>query len=101
MGAYELIRINMELLPHAHSIFSPGFMIVGTVQIIYAASTSPRIGSITNTGLNGAVLQIISHGLISAALFFLARTSYDRIHFAYLDEMGELAIPIPKIFTLF
>nr|YP_010388631.1 NADH-plastoquinone oxidoreductase subunit 4 [Citrus x paradisi]UPQ43310.1 NADH-plastoquinone oxidoreductase subunit 4 [Citrus x paradisi] len=123
MGAYGLIRINMELLPHAHSIFSPWFMIVGTVQIIYAASTSPGqrnlkkriayssvshmgfiilgIGSITDTGLNGAVLQIISHGLISAALFFLAGTSYDRIRFAYLDEMGGLAIPIPKIFTLF
>ncbi|ESR48765.1 hypothetical protein CICLE_v10010880mg [Citrus x clementina] len=94
MGAYGLIRINMELLPHAHSIFSPWFMIVGTVQIIYAASTSPGqrnlkkriayssvshmgfiilgIGSITDIGLNGAVLQIISHGLISAALFFLA-----------------------------
>ncbi|MFS7946321.1 NAD(P)H-quinone oxidoreductase chain 4 [Helianthus anomalus] len=40
MGAYGLIRINMELLPHAHSIFSPWLMVVGTIQIIYAASTS-------------------------------------------------------------
>ncbi|KAJ0104849.1 hypothetical protein Patl1_19433 [Pistacia atlantica] len=92
MGAYGLIRINMELLPHAHSIFSPWLMIVGTMQIIYAASTSPSqrnlkkriayssvshmgfiiigIGSITDTGLNGAILQIISHGFISAALWF-------------------------------
>nr|QRG41501.1 NADH-plastoquinone oxidoreductase subunit 4 [Mangifera persiciforma] len=123
MGAYGLIRINMELLPHAHSIFSPWLMIVGTMQIIYAASTSPSqrnlkkriayssvshmgfliigIGSITDTGLNGAVLQIISHGFISAALFFLAGTSYDRIRLGYLDEMGGLAIPIPKIFTIF
>nr|YP_010395554.1 NADH-plastoquinone oxidoreductase subunit 4 [Haplophyllum dauricum]UQJ73082.1 NADH-plastoquinone oxidoreductase subunit 4 [Haplophyllum dauricum] len=123
MGAYGLIRINMELLPHAHSIFSPWLMIVGTVQIIYAASTSLGqrnlkkriayssvshmgfiilgIGSITDTGLNGAILQVISHGFISAALFFLAGTSYDRIRFAYLDQMGGLSIPIPKIFTLF
>lgn len=123
MGAYGLIRINMELLSRAHSIFSPWFMIVGTMQIIYAASTSPGqrnlkkriayssvshmgfiilgIGSITDTGLNGAILQIISHGFISAALFFLAGASYDRIRLAYLDEMGGLAIPIPKIFTLF
>lgn len=41
MGAYGLVRINMELLPHAHSIFSPWLIIVGTIQIIYAASTSP------------------------------------------------------------
>ncbi|KAI3490037.1 hypothetical protein L1887_45803 [Cichorium endivia] len=123
MGAYGLIRINMELLPHAHSIFSPWLMIVGTIQIIYAASTSPGqrnlkkriayssvshmgfiligIASITDTGLNGAILQIISHGFIGAALFFLAGTSYDRIRLVYLDQMGGVAIPMPKIFTMF
>nr|YP_010385668.1 NADH dehydrogenase subunit D [Krameria erecta]UPN63363.1 NADH dehydrogenase subunit D [Krameria erecta] len=123
MGAYGLVRINMELLPHAHSIFSPWLMIVGTLQIIYAASTSLGqynvkkriayssvshmgfiiigIGSISDMGLNGAFLQIISHGFIGAALFFLAGTSYDRIRFIYLEEMGGMAILIPKIFTMF
>nr|YP_010381189.1 NADH-plastoquinone oxidoreductase subunit 4 [Bupleurum kaoi]QVV25006.1 NADH-plastoquinone oxidoreductase subunit 4 [Bupleurum yinchowense]UDH54679.1 NADH-plastoquinone oxidoreductase subunit 4 [Bupleurum kaoi] len=123
MGAYGLIRINMELLSHAHSIFSPWLVIVGTIQIIYAALTSLGqrnlkkriayssvshmgfiligIGSITDTGLNGAILQIISHGFIGAALFFLAGTSYDRIRLVYLDEMGGIAIPMPKIFTMF
>nr|YP_010882889.1 NADH-plastoquinone oxidoreductase subunit 4 [Androsace kouytchensis]WIF27473.1 NADH-plastoquinone oxidoreductase subunit 4 [Androsace kouytchensis] len=123
MGAYGLVRINMELLPHAHSLFSPWLMIIGTMQIIYAASASSGqrnlkkriayssishmgfiiigIGSITDTGLNGAILQIISHGFIGAALFFLAGTSYDRIRLAYLDEMGGIAIPMPKIFTMF
>nr|WRY72213.1 NADH-plastoquinone oxidoreductase subunit 4 [Meconopsis torquata] len=123
MGAYGLVRINMELLPHAHSIFSPWLIIVGTVQIIYAALTSPGqrnlkkriayssvshmgftiigIASTTDMGLNGAILQIISHGFIGAALFFLAGTSYDRIRLVYLDEMGGIAIPMPKIFTMF
>ncbi|KAL1172550.1 hypothetical protein V6Z11_A05G356300, partial [Gossypium hirsutum] len=101
MGAYGLVRINMELLPHAHSIFSPWLIIVGTMQIIYAASTSLGIGSITDTGLNGAILQIISHGFIGAALFFLAGTSYDRMRLVYLDEMGGMAVSIPKIFTMF
>nr|YP_009581661.1 NADH-plastoquinone oxidoreductase subunit 4 [Glaucidium palmatum]QBK49898.1 NADH-plastoquinone oxidoreductase subunit 4 [Glaucidium palmatum] len=123
MGAYGLVRINMELLTHAHSIFSPWLMIVGAIQIIYAASTSPGqrnlkkriayssvshmgftiigIGSITDTGLNGAILQMISHGFIGASLFFLSGTSYDRIRLVYLDEMGGIAIPMPKIFTMF
>nr|YP_010599686.1 NADH-plastoquinone oxidoreductase subunit 4 [Primulina versicolor]WAL04063.1 NADH-plastoquinone oxidoreductase subunit 4 [Primulina versicolor] len=123
MGAYGLVRINMELFPHAHSIFSPWLMIVGAMQIIYAASTSLGqrnlkkriayssvshmgfiiigIGSITDMGLNGALLQIISHGFIGAALFFLAGTTYDRIRLVYLDEMGGIAIPMPKIFTMF
>nr|YP_009569647.1 NADH-plastoquinone oxidoreductase subunit 4 [Reaumuria trigyna]QBC69700.1 NADH-plastoquinone oxidoreductase subunit 4 [Reaumuria trigyna] len=123
MGAYGLVRINMELLPHAHSRFSPWLLIIGTIQIIYAASTSLGqrnlkkriayssvshmgfiiigISSITDTGLNGAILQIISHGFIGAALFFLAGTSYDRIRLVYLDEMGGIAISMPKVFTLF
>nr|YP_010612416.1 NADH-plastoquinone oxidoreductase subunit 4 [Trigonotis mollis]YP_010612671.1 NADH-plastoquinone oxidoreductase subunit 4 [Trigonotis peduncularis]YP_010612756.1 NADH-plastoquinone oxidoreductase subunit 4 [Trigonotis amblyosepala]YP_010613096.1 NADH-plastoquinone oxidoreductase subunit 4 [Trigonotis tenera]YP_010613266.1 NADH-plastoquinone oxidoreductase subunit 4 [Trigonotis vestita]WAR49488.1 NADH-plastoquinone oxidoreductase subunit 4 [Trigonotis peduncularis var. macrantha]WAR48808.1 len=123
MGAYGLVRINMELLPHAHSIFAPWLVIVGTLQIIYAALTSLGqrnlkkriayssvshmgfiiigIGSITDTGLNGALLQIISHGFIGAALFFLAGTTYDRIRLVYFDEMGGIAIPLPKIFTMF
>nr|APU88561.3 NADH dehydrogenase subunit 4 [Tylosema esculentum] len=123
MGAYGLVRINMELLPHAHSIFSPWLMILGAIQIIYAASTSLGqrnlkkriayssvshmgfimigIGSISDTGLNGAILQIISHGFIGAALFFLAGTSYDRIRILYLDEMGGMSIQMPKIFTMF
>nr|QST20180.1 NADH-plastoquinone oxidoreductase subunit 4 [Brasenia schreberi]QYA17730.1 NADH-plastoquinone oxidoreductase subunit 4 [Brasenia schreberi]UDD74403.1 NADH-plastoquinone oxidoreductase subunit 4 [Brasenia schreberi]UDD74490.1 NADH-plastoquinone oxidoreductase subunit 4 [Brasenia schreberi]WFF45540.1 NADH-plastoquinone oxidoreductase subunit 4 [Euryale ferox] len=123
MGAYGLIRINMELLPHAHSIISPWLMIVGTIQIIYAASTSLGqrnlkkriayssvshmgfiiigISSITDAGLNGAILQIISHGFIGAALFFLAGTSYDRIRLRYLNEMGGIAIVMPRIFTMF
>nr|YP_010691732.1 NADH-plastoquinone oxidoreductase subunit 4 [Vallesia antillana]WBU94919.1 NADH-plastoquinone oxidoreductase subunit 4 [Vallesia antillana] len=123
MGAYGLVRINMELLSHAHYLFSPWLVIAGTIQIIYAASTSLGqrnlkkriayssvshmgfiiigIGSITDTGLNGALLQIISHGFIGAALFFLAGTTYDRTRLVYLDEMGGIAIPMPKIFTTF
>nr|YP_010287096.1 NADH-plastoquinone oxidoreductase subunit 4 [Hydrocharis chevalieri]UKT61105.1 NADH-plastoquinone oxidoreductase subunit 4 [Hydrocharis chevalieri] len=123
MGAYGLIRINMEFLPHAHSMFSPWFVIVGTIQIIYAASTSfgqrnlkkriayssvshmgfiiIGIGSITNAGLNGAFLQLISHGFIGAALFFLGGTGCDRTHLVYLDEMGGVSVPMPKLFTLF
>nr|QGQ56201.1 NADH-plastoquinone oxidoreductase subunit 4 [Monimopetalum chinense] len=123
MGAYGLVRINMELLPHAHSLFSPWLIIIGTMQIVYAASTSPGqrnfkkriayssvshmgfiiigISSLSNTGLNGALLQIISHGFIGAALFFLAGTSYDRIRLLYLDTMGGMAISVPKIFTMF
>nr|QFR99615.1 NADH-plastoquinone oxidoreductase subunit 4 [Cyanotis ciliata] len=123
MGAYGLIRINMEFLPHAHSLFAPWLVIIGTIQIIYAALTSLGqrnlkkriayssvshmgfliigIGSITNIGLNGAVLQMLSHGFIGAALFFLAGTCCDRIRLVYLDQMGGISIPMPKLFTMF
>lgn len=123
MGAYGLIRINMELLPHAHSIISPWLIIIGTIQIIYGALTSfgqrnlkkriayssishmgfivIGISSITDMGLNGAILQMLSHGFIGAAFFFLVGTSCDRIRFVYLEEMGGLSILMPKMFALF
>lgn len=123
MGAYGLIRINMELLPNAHSFFAPWLVILGGIQIVYAALTSLSqrnlkrriayssvshmgfvligIGSITNLGLNGAILQMISHGLIGASLFFLAGISYDRTRTLTLDQMGGIGTFMPKIFTLF
>nr|YP_010424527.1 NADH-plastoquinone oxidoreductase subunit 4 [Huperzia crispata]USH59037.1 NADH-plastoquinone oxidoreductase subunit 4 [Huperzia crispata]WRB00828.1 NADH-plastoquinone oxidoreductase subunit 4 [Huperzia crispata] len=123
MGGYGLIRINMELLPHAHSIFAPWLVIVGAFQIVYAASISSSqrnskrriayssishmgfvligIGSATNIGLNGAISQMISHGLIGAAPFFLAGTSYDRTRTPFLDQMGGIGTSMPKTFTMF
>ena len=44
---------------------------------------------------------MISHGFIGASLFFLAGMTYDRIRLVYLDNMGGMAIFLPKIFTLF
>ncbi|CAN6453976.1 unnamed protein product [Victoria cruziana] len=97
MGAYGLVRV-MEFTSCPFHIFSlriayssvshMGFIIIG-------------ISSITNAGLNGAILQIISHGFIGATLFFLAETSYDRIRLRYLNEMGGIAILMPRIFTMF
>nr|YP_009531988.1 NADH dehydrogenase subunit 4 [Hymenophyllum holochilum]AXZ96986.1 NADH dehydrogenase subunit 4 [Hymenophyllum holochilum] len=123
MGGYGLIRINMELLPNAHSLFASWLVLFGAIQIVYASliSLSQRdlkrrvayssishmgfvvigIGSLTNTGLDGAVLQMISHGLIGAALFFLAGTCYDRTRTYFLDQLGGIAIQLPRVFTMF
>jgi NAD(P)H-quinone oxidoreductase subunit 4 len=92
MGGYGIIQINMELLPHAHSIFAPWLVVIGAIQIIYVVFTSFSqrnfkriivyssvshmgfafigISSMTDIGLNGVILQMISHGLIGVALFF-------------------------------
>lgn len=123
MGGYGLVRINMELLPHAHSLFAPWLVSVGAIQIVYGALTSLSqrnlkrriayssvshmgfvligIGSLTKIGLNGAILQMVSHGLIGASLFFLSGISYDRTRTLLLNQMGGIASSMPKIFTLF
>jgi len=59
------------------------------------------IASFTDLGINGALLQMISHGLIASVLFFLAGVTYDRTHTMVMDEMGEIGKVMPKVFALF
>lgn len=122
MGAYGFVRINMEMLSHAHTIFAPWLMTLGAIQIIYAALVSfaqtnlkrriayssvshmgfvlVGIGSLSEVALSGAMLQMISHGLIGAGLFFLAGTNYDRTRTLILSEMGGSARTMPKMFAM-
>ncbi|APB33330.1 NAD(P)H-quinone oxidoreductase subunit 4 [Gloeomargarita lithophora Alchichica-D10] len=123
MGGYALVRMNMGMLPDAHGVFAPVLAILGVVNIIYAALTSFAqrnlkrkiayssishmgfvllgMASFTTTGLSGAVLQMVSHGLIGASLFFLVGATYDRTHTLILEEMGGVAQKMPKIFAMF
>ncbi|KAL5645956.1 hypothetical protein ACJX0J_003750 [Zea mays] len=100
-----LIRVNMELLPHAHYLFSLGQRNfkkrIAYSSVSHMGFIIIGIGSITNIGLNGAILQILSHGFIGATLFFLAGTACDRMRLVYLEELGGISIPMPKIFTMF
>ncbi|MGQ9869810.1 photosynthetic/respiratory NAD(P)H-quinone oxidoreductase subunit D1 [Leptodesmis sp.] len=122
MGGYALIRMNAGMLPDAHAYFAPALVILGVVNIIYAALTSFAqrnlkrkiayssishmgfvtigIASFTDLGLSGALLQMVSHGLIGASLFFLVGATYDRTHTLMLDEMGGVGQKMKKIFAM-
>ncbi|NMG20072.1 photosynthetic/respiratory NAD(P)H-quinone oxidoreductase subunit D1 [Brasilonema bromeliae] len=122
MGGYALIRMNAQMLPDAHAYFAPVLVILGIVNIIYAALTSFAqrnlkrkiayssishmgfvaigIASFTDLGLNGAMLQMVSHGLIGASLFFLVGATYDRTHTLMLDEMGGVGKKMSKMFAM-
>jgi NAD(P)H-quinone oxidoreductase subunit 4 len=58
------------------------------------------IASFTDLGMSGAVLQMISHGLIGASLFFMVGATYDRTHTLMLDEMGGIGKQMKKIFAM-
>jgi NAD(P)H-quinone oxidoreductase subunit 4 len=123
MGGYALIRFNIDMLPDAHVYFAPILAVLGVVNIVYGALTAfgqtnlkrrlayssishmgfvlVGIASFTDLGISGAVLQMLSHGLIAACLFFLAGVTYDRTHTLDMNEMGGLAKVMPKVFALF
>ncbi|MBW4574500.1 MAG: NAD(P)H-quinone oxidoreductase subunit 4 [Aphanothece sp. CMT-3BRIN-NPC111] len=123
MGGYGLIRLNLGLLPDAHVYFAPVLAILGVVNIIYGAFNSFAqtnmkrrlayssvshmgfvllgIASFTDLGINGAMLQMISHGLIASLLFFLAGVTYDRTHTMMMKEMGGIGQAMPTVFALF
>lgn len=123
MGGYALIRMNVEMLTDAHFYFAPVLAILGVVNIIYGALVSfgqrnlkrrmayssishmgfvlLGISSYTAIGLSGAVLQMVSHGLIAAALFYLSGVTYERTHTLSLDKMGGLGKAMPTTFALF
>jgi NAD(P)H-quinone oxidoreductase subunit 4 len=123
MGAYGLIRLNMELLGHAHVYFAPVLAVLGIINIVYGALASLAqtnmkrrlafssvshmgfvllgIASFTNLGMSGAMLQMLSHGMISAVLFFLAGVTYDRTHTMIMEKMSGVGLIMPKVFALF
>ena len=122
MGGYALLRMNVGMLPDAHAAFAPVLVILGVVNIIYAALTSFAqrnlkrkiayssishmgfvligIASFTDLGTSGAMLQMISHGLIGASLFFMVGATYDRTHTLMLDEMGGIGQKMKKVFAM-
>jgi NAD(P)H-quinone oxidoreductase subunit 4 len=122
MGGYALFRFNAGILPDAHARFAPVLVILGVINIVYAALTSFAqrnlkrkiayssishmgfvligLGSFTSLGMSGAMLQMVSHGLIGASLFFLVGATYDRTHTLMLDEMGGVGQKMRKMFAL-
>ncbi|MDJ0596554.1 MAG: NAD(P)H-quinone oxidoreductase subunit 4 [Pleurocapsa sp. MO_226.B13] len=123
MGGYGLIRFNMELLTDAHVYFAPVLATLGVINIIYGAFSSfgqtnmkrrlayssvshmgfvlLGLASFTDLGTSGAMLQMLSHGLIASVLFFLTGVTYDRTHTLFMDRMDGLGVVMPKVFALF
>ena len=123
MGGYGLIRMNIEMLPDAHVYFAPVLAILGVINIVYASlaafgqdnlkrrmaySSVAHMGFVllglsafTTLGLSGALLQMISHGLIAAVLFFLSGVAYERTHTLAMEKMGGMAKAMPVAFGLF
>jgi NAD(P)H-quinone oxidoreductase subunit 4 len=123
MGGYALLRFNVQMLPEAHLQLAPALIILGIVNIVYGAlnafaqdnvkrriacsSVSHMgfvllgIGAVDALGISGAMLQMISHGLIAAAMFFVTGVFYERTETLSIPNMGGLAKALPITFAFF
>jgi NADH-quinone oxidoreductase subunit M len=126
MGGYGFLRFSLPMFPLASADFAPLMIALGIMAIIYtslvafaqddmkkliAYSSVAHMGfvtigifSATEQGVQGAVFQMISHGLVSAALFLAVGVIYDRMHTRAIDAYGGLADRMPVyafVFLLF
>jgi proton-translocating NADH-quinone oxidoreductase chain M len=117
LGIYGFIRFSLPLFPQASFFFTPLIYSVAVVGIIYTSFTAIRqsdfkriiaytsiahmnlvilgIFSFTNVGIEGAILQSLSHGFVASALFLIIGVIYDRYKTRLVQYYGGLASIMP------
>ena len=123
MGGYGFIRFSLGMLPEASEYFSPLVMTLSIVAVVYtslvalaqtdikkliAYSSVAHMGLVTigifivnAQGLEGAMIQMISHGVVSGALFLCVGVIYDRMHTRDINFYGGLVNRMPIYATVF
>jgi NADH-quinone oxidoreductase subunit M len=123
MGGYGFLRFSVPMFPLASADFAPFVFTLSVVAIIYtslvammqedikkliAYSSVAHMGFVTmgiftmnQQGIQGAIFQMISHGLVSGALFLCVGVIYDRMHTRDIDAYGGLVNRMPVYATVF
>jgi NADH-quinone oxidoreductase subunit M len=123
MAGYGFIRFSLGLFPAASEIFTPLIYTLSLIAIIFtslvalmqedmkkliAYSSVAHMGfvtlgifTITQQGIEGSIIQMISHGLVSAALFFSVGIVYERMHSRQIRTYGGLVSIMPKYAVFF
>ncbi|MFN2532396.1 MAG: NuoM family protein [Pyrinomonadaceae bacterium] len=123
MGTYGLLRFNLGLFPQMSRTFAPWIIALAVIGIIYGAlvamvqpdvkrlvaySSVSHMGfvvlglfSFTELGMQGALYQMLNHGVSTGALFLFVGFIYERRHTRLINEFGGLATPMPWFSTLF
>jgi NADH-quinone oxidoreductase subunit M len=123
LGGYGCLRVATYLMPDAAHAYSPVIILLATIAIIYGAFATMMqtdlkyinayssvshcgfvllgIGMLTKTSINGAVLQMVSHGLMTALFFAAIGMIYSRTHTRLIAQLGGLLKVTPFISTVF
>ncbi len=120
MGGYGLIRFNTQMFPEMIKIFAPMLIVLGVINIIYAAFIALAqkdlklliayssishmgfvllgLGALNTIGITGAMFQMLAHALISAGLFLIVGVIYLRTKTRIFSHLGGLGQVMPKAF---
>ena len=126
MGGYGFLRFSLPMFPHASADFAPFVFALSVIAIIYtslvalvqedmkkliAYSSVAHMGFVTmgifaatSQGVAGGIFQMVSHGVVSAALFLCVGVVYDRMHSREISTYGGLVNRMPvyaAVFLLF
>jgi len=123
LGGYGCLRVATYLLPYAAQYYSPYIIALSAIAILYGAFATMMqtdlkyinayssvshcgfvllgIGMLTQTAITGAVMQMVSHGLMTALFFAAIGMLYERTHTRQVKELGGLLKVMPFISTVF
>jgi NADH-quinone oxidoreductase subunit M len=123
MGAYGFLRFSLPILPEASLAMTPVMIVLSVIAIIYggviclaqtdlkrliAYSSVSHMGFVTlgifalNTqGMEGGILQMINHGIVTGALFLSVGAIYDRTHTRQISDYGGVASVMPVYAAMF
>jgi NADH-quinone oxidoreductase subunit M len=123
MGAYGFLRFSLPILPEASRAMTPAMLVLSVIAIIYggviclaqtdlkrliAYSSVSHMGFVTLgifalniQGMEGGILQMVNHGIITGALFLSVGVIYDRTHTRQIADYGGVASVMPLYSSLF
>lgn len=123
LGAYGFLRFSLPIAPDASHDFSSLLVGLSLIAVVYiglvalvqqdmkklvAYSSIAHMGFVTlgffmfsNLGLEGAIVQMISHGFVAGAMFFCIGVMYDRVHSRQIADYGGVVNKMPKFAAFF
>jgi NADH-quinone oxidoreductase subunit M len=123
LGAFGILRLGIQLMPEGAEFWMPGLVVLASINVLYGAISAMAqtdfkyvigyssvshmgyvllgLATLDPVGLNGAALQMFSHGVMTALMFAMVGAVYDQAHTRELAVFGGLAGKMPRFAVYF
>jgi NADH-quinone oxidoreductase subunit M len=123
LGAFGILRLGIQMFPDGAEFWMPALIVLATINVLYGAISATAqtdfkyvigyssvshmgyvimgLATLNPVGINGAALQMFSHGVMTALLFAMVGAVYDQAHTRTLAVFGGLASKMPRMAVFF